>query len=417
MKVPVTGIAGFAGSHLADWLLASEPPAEFAGLYRPRLRRTPRADNDSGSGRSGMEVRDVRMGWGQRRAGCLALLYLAAVCTGAAAEVSSPGGGVGPTDRSRVFRVEVGAGDSLLLDGQAVPWSALRASIAARSAESPPVIYRVMLPASLECACVEEILAAIGAEHKATGRAAQCAFAPVLLGLAGTDDLDAVAVTVPTRDYRFAPFKVADARVIDIVDSGESLVDGVPCHSAELPDRLSWLAFSSAGTARRFPVDWVYLAARNSAPFSALYAAVRASRHAEIEHLSLWDACALINPDSLAGRRPPERRAAEPPAEGAGCGLFAAFDEPPSPIYRVYPDDPDPGSGSGLGGEVKVHLLINEFGEAYKAEPLHAEGPECLIEAALRAGRQWRFLPGRQRQIPTRTSIVIPFVFEAPHLH
>ncbi|MEZ4396714.1 MAG: GDP-mannose 4,6-dehydratase [Candidatus Krumholzibacteriia bacterium] len=38
MKVLITGITGFAGSHLADHLLATQPDAEVAGLYRWRSR-------------------------------------------------------------------------------------------------------------------------------------------------------------------------------------------------------------------------------------------------------------------------------------------------------------------------------------------------------------------------------------------
>jgi GDP-4-dehydro-6-deoxy-D-mannose reductase len=39
MKVLITGITGFAGSHLADYLLAHEPEAEIYGTYRWRSRR------------------------------------------------------------------------------------------------------------------------------------------------------------------------------------------------------------------------------------------------------------------------------------------------------------------------------------------------------------------------------------------
>jgi len=38
MKILITGITGFAGSHLADFLLRSEPGAEVAGIYRWRSR-------------------------------------------------------------------------------------------------------------------------------------------------------------------------------------------------------------------------------------------------------------------------------------------------------------------------------------------------------------------------------------------
>jgi GDP-4-dehydro-6-deoxy-D-mannose reductase len=39
MKILITGITGFAGSHLADFLLEEQPQAEIHGLYRWRSRR------------------------------------------------------------------------------------------------------------------------------------------------------------------------------------------------------------------------------------------------------------------------------------------------------------------------------------------------------------------------------------------
>ncbi len=39
MKILITGITGFAGSHLADFLLEEQPQAELHGLYRWRSRR------------------------------------------------------------------------------------------------------------------------------------------------------------------------------------------------------------------------------------------------------------------------------------------------------------------------------------------------------------------------------------------
>jgi GDP-4-dehydro-6-deoxy-D-mannose reductase len=38
MKVLITGITGFAGSHLADYILAEQPEAQVAGIYRWRSR-------------------------------------------------------------------------------------------------------------------------------------------------------------------------------------------------------------------------------------------------------------------------------------------------------------------------------------------------------------------------------------------
>ena len=39
MKVLITGITGFAGSHLADYLLSEQPDAEVFGIYRWRSRQ------------------------------------------------------------------------------------------------------------------------------------------------------------------------------------------------------------------------------------------------------------------------------------------------------------------------------------------------------------------------------------------
>ena len=39
MRVLITGITGFAGSHLADYLLAEHPEVEIHGICRWRSRR------------------------------------------------------------------------------------------------------------------------------------------------------------------------------------------------------------------------------------------------------------------------------------------------------------------------------------------------------------------------------------------
>ena len=39
MQILITGITGFAGSHLADTLLENEPAAKITGIYRWRSRR------------------------------------------------------------------------------------------------------------------------------------------------------------------------------------------------------------------------------------------------------------------------------------------------------------------------------------------------------------------------------------------
>ena len=57
MKALITGITGFAGSHLADLLLAEHPEMEVAGMYR---WRSPMENLDSAAGRVTLYETDLR---------------------------------------------------------------------------------------------------------------------------------------------------------------------------------------------------------------------------------------------------------------------------------------------------------------------------------------------------------------------
>jgi len=326
------------------------------------------------------------------------------------AENVVPGGTPRHQDSAAALRVEVVDGE-LLLDGWQTPFDSLRSAIAARCAESPPAIYRVMLPASLECHRVEGILAAIGGGHLAVGQAAQYAHAPVLLGLAGTDDLDAVAITIPMPAYRAMAYQAGTVRHVEIAQQGGLLVDGVACEWEQLPNRL-FQGPANEGTAPKLRTAWVYFAARGEAPFARLHEALCVARQAEVPCVSLCGSNALIDLEAPAGHRPAKQRVATPTGPKGGPRHIDGFNVLPEPFYRVDPVYPDSAAQLGLGGNVKLLLFVNEFGAVFNTLVLQATGPNCLSDAARAAAAQWRFLPSwpGERE-PVKTTITIPFDF------
>lgn len=85
------------------------------------------------------------------------------------------------------------------------------------------------------------------------------------------------------------------------------------------------------------------------------------------------------------------------------------FDAPPVPIKQVYPVYPELARQAELEGIVVLKVGIDEFGEVKEARVL--ESVQGLDRAALDAIYQWRFKPGKQRDVPVPVWIVVPFRF------
>jgi len=93
--------------------------------------------------------------------------------------------------------------------------------------------------------------------------------------------------------------------------------------------------------------------------------------------------------------------------------VFVAFDSPPEPIRRVEPVYPEQALMAGMEGHVKVEVVIDEIGRVIEARVVKTDATDALNEAARQAALKWLFKPARQRDVPVKCRIVIPFTFKA----
>jgi protein TonB len=101
--------------------------------------------------------------------------------------------------------------------------------------------------------------------------------------------------------------------------------------------------------------------------------------------------------------------------ENTGGGeAFYAFDTPPTPIKTVAPEYPDLARQAGAEGTVMIEVTINEAGRVIAARVIKSNTISSLEEAAKKAAMGWLFSPAKQRDVPVKAKIAIPFEF---HLH
>ncbi len=101
--------------------------------------------------------------------------------------------------------------------------------------------------------------------------------------------------------------------------------------------------------------------------------------------------------------------------EDTGGGeAFYAFDTPPTPIKTVAPEYPDMARQAGAEGTVLIEVTINENGRVIAARVIKSTTISSLAEAARKAAMDWLFTPAKQRDVPVKARIAIPFEF---HLH
>lgn len=96
---------------------------------------------------------------------------------------------------------------------------------------------------------------------------------------------------------------------------------------------------------------------------------------------------------------------------GSGSGdVFVASQEKPELIHFVSPDYPEIARISHLEGTVIVKVLVGPDGRVLEAQIL--QGVHSMLnEQALKAARKCRFKPGKQRNIPVKAWMAIPFRF------
>lgn len=99
-----------------------------------------------------------------------------------------------------------------------------------------------------------------------------------------------------------------------------------------------------------------------------------------------------------------------PPVSGEAVD-FIAFDEPPVLIHFVAPRYPKLARQAGFEGNVMVIVLIDETGDVLDARIGSSDVSAAMEEAALRAARQCRFRPAKQRTKPVKARVAVPFEF------
>jgi len=75
------------------------------------------------------------------------------------------------------------------------------------------------------------------------------------------------------------------------------------------------------------------------------------------------------------------------------------------------PEYPRRARRQGLEGRVVIGVSVSTEGRPRKVFVRESSGMEIFDDAALRAIRQWRFLPERRDGTPVDTSVLIPIVF------
>lgn len=97
---------------------------------------------------------------------------------------------------------------------------------------------------------------------------------------------------------------------------------------------------------------------------------------------------------------------------GGGPKVFYAFDEAPTPIFMATPRYPEMAREAEMEGVVLVLIFVDERGNVFNVQVLRSTVPQILIDEAEKAAWKCRFKPGKQRQMPVKTTISVPFQFQ-----
>jgi periplasmic protein TonB len=93
----------------------------------------------------------------------------------------------------------------------------------------------------------------------------------------------------------------------------------------------------------------------------------------------------------------------------AGAG-FVASSENPKIVQWAKPEYPEMARRAQMEGTVIVKVLVGPDGSVRDAQILQGINP-MLNKAALEAARKCKFLPGKQRNIPVKAWMALPFAF------
>jgi protein TonB len=100
------------------------------------------------------------------------------------------------------------------------------------------------------------------------------------------------------------------------------------------------------------------------------------------------------------------------PSGGGGSEVFLAFDEPPTMIEFASPEYPPLAREAGIEGTVAIRVLVSEEGKVLDASVLQSDVTPAMNQAAVQAALKCRFRPAKQRTVPVKAHVMIPFQFK-----
>jgi periplasmic protein TonB len=101
-----------------------------------------------------------------------------------------------------------------------------------------------------------------------------------------------------------------------------------------------------------------------------------------------------------------------PPGGGSGSDVFLAFDEPPALIEYAAPEYPQLARDAGIEGTVAIRVLVTEEGKVAEAIVLSSDVTPAMDQAAIKAALKCKFRPAKQRTVPVKAHVMIPFQFK-----
>lgn len=99
-----------------------------------------------------------------------------------------------------------------------------------------------------------------------------------------------------------------------------------------------------------------------------------------------------------------------PPTVDTTAYEFFAVEVKPQVINYIEPEYPELARKAGIEGDVFIKVLVDENGNVIRAIVLRSTN-KIFEEPSLNAARQFKFSPGKQRDIPVRVWMAIPFHF------
>jgi protein TonB len=99
------------------------------------------------------------------------------------------------------------------------------------------------------------------------------------------------------------------------------------------------------------------------------------------------------------------------PARQERAEVFVAFDTPPKPIRIHKPEYPELARQAHAEGLVIVQVTIDETGRVINASVIKSDTIQSLEEAAIKAAYKCLFKPAKQRDVPVKARITLPFRF------